>query len=165
MALTQKFLKHITLFIRKGFTQLANEKNITPYMAATSYNKLHAIVGEYPELELDPKLVKVSIGALPGVEAPTVGTDKGGLLIQWKDNQDAIGADKTDRLILLAYDPEYPSKQLILGGAYRYHKKEFLNMENFPSGKYELYAAFMTLEGDKTSDSIHLGAINWEEEN
>lgn len=52
-----------------------------------------------------------------------------------------------------------------IGGAYRKQKEEFLSMNDMPTGDYEIYVAFITLEGDKTSDSIHLGTVTWEEEN
>lgn len=165
MAVTQRFLKHIVRILRKGFAEIADEKNITPYMAATSYNKLHAIVGEYPNITFNPALAKISMGNLPGVENAHMIKTEEGLLFNWEDNQYTKGADDKDRILIVAYDPAPPLFHYIVGGAYRDKKEEFLSMKNMPSGTYEIYMAFITLEGDKTSDSIHIGTITWEEKN
>lgn len=165
MAVTQRFLKHIVRILRKGFADIADEKNITPYMAATSYNKLHAISGEYPDIVFNPALAKISMGDLPGVEKAQMTKTEDGLLFNWEDNQHTKGADNTDRILIVAYDFTIPAFQYIAGGAYRSNKEEFLSMNDMPTGAYEIYVAFITLEGDKTSDSIHLGTVTWEEEN
>lgn len=164
MALTQGFLKHITRVLRKGFAELAEEQGITSYMVATSYNKLHAIVGEYPNLQLDPSLVRVSSGSLPGAVQPQLSALEGGIKITWADNQSLEGADRNDRIVILAYQPGEASFGLILGGAYRKDQEEFLSLVDQPSGAYEVYIAFTNLEGDRFSDSTHIGTINWVEE-
>ena len=165
MAVTQRFLKHIVRILRKGFAEIADEKDITPYMAATSYNKLHAISGEYPDIVFNPALAKISLGNLPGVENAQMTKTEDGLLFNWEDNQHTKGADKNDRILIVAYDPAEPHFHYMIGGAYRKQKEEFLSMNDMPTGTYEIYVAFITLEGDKTSDSIHLGTVIWEEEN
>lgn len=165
MAVTQQFLKHIVRILRKGFVESADKKNITPYMAATSYNKLYATSGEFPDIIFNPALAKISLGDLPGIEKAQMITMEEGLLFKWEDNQHTKGADDSDRILIVAYDPTQPLSHYIVGGAYRSDEEEFLSMKNMPSGTYEVYMAFITLEGDKTSDSTHIGAVTWTEEN
>lgn len=62
----------------------------------------------HPDIVFNPALAKISLGNLPGVENAQMTKTEDGLLFNWEDNQHTKGADKNDRILIVAYDPAPP---------------------------------------------------------
>lgn len=156
MAACQQFLKPIKEVLRKGFAYDAELRNITPYMAALSYNKLQAIIGEGLAVSLDHSKVKISRGPLvpPNEIAYKIETD--GIRFTWDPSICATTKNGFDRILLLAYNVAGCNAEIVFGGATRGEGTFFCNWTK-DRGHYALYAAFLSWDATQISDSVYLG--------
>lgn len=158
MRITQVFLQKIKGFIRLGFAEDAKIKNISAFNAAISYNKKHAIVGEYPELTLNYSAVLVAKGNLLPPQNPSVKLIDDKLVFSWK----RIMNDKRQRVMLLVFDEHMTYGNMILGGAYHSEEQEVISIdgEELPSGTVlHSYIAFISDMHDAISDSVYCGLL------
>ena len=65
-AITMGYLTPMAAVLRIGWKLYARRQS--PFNAATSYTLTNAIVGAYPDFEIDPSKVLISRGALAGAE-------------------------------------------------------------------------------------------------
>ncbi len=101
--LVQAFLKPVKPFIRAGFA--AEAAGRSAYSAAMSYNLLHAVEGEYPDLRLNPAKALVSRGTLPGAEGVTFTTENHRALCAWEERRPAKYQHNHAALLVVA--PEH----------------------------------------------------------
>src|SRR5690606_12353830 len=86
MTLVQRFLQATIHFIRVGFKNAAEERQMSAFNLAMSYNKKEAIVGLYPELQLDYSRITASMGGVRGMEGGSARWADDGLALEWIDN-------------------------------------------------------------------------------
>ncbi|MDR3326517.1 MAG: DUF6266 family protein [Prevotellaceae bacterium] len=72
----------------------------SPFNAATSYTLANAIIGTYPDYEIDPSKVLVSRGSLtPAANASATSTG-GSIEFSWDDNSGVGSAKQTDKTLI-----------------------------------------------------------------
>lgn len=111
------FARSIKPLIEIGFRNVMG--NQTPYNNAVSYLMKNALVGEYPEVGIDPSKVMVSQGTLAGAEDCSVSTEDssistddssisakedGTIAFSWGEASSEGNASPEDQAFLLAYN-------------------------------------------------------------
>jgi hypothetical protein len=102
--LTAHFLAPIKAILSAYFGQPSAEKS--RYNLAFSYHNKEAIIGTYPDYEIDFQKVIVSKGELLNVEQPTVVAQSGAeLKYSWIDNTGEGEAKATDTVLVVVFNP------------------------------------------------------------
>lgn len=102
--LTAHFLAPIKPILIAYFGQPSDEKS--RYNLAFSYHNKQAIIGTYPNLEVDFTKVIISKGELLNVAQPTVAAQaREELLFTWQDNSGEGEAKVTDTILVVVYNP------------------------------------------------------------
>ena len=79
MALVTALLKPVVKFVAVGFKSDTKNTLLSPYNRSTAINKSSAIIGNYPDQEIDYSKVMLSKGNLPlGEQLIVSGTQTGG---------------------------------------------------------------------------------------
>ena len=94
-ALTLSLLKPMTAFLRTGWKLYAHKQS--PFNAAMSYAINNAVIGTYPDYDIDPSKVLVSRSALPTSTNTFVSFDYGKVEFQWEGNSGVNSAKTTDK--------------------------------------------------------------------
>jgi|SRR5690606_25336469 len=160
MKIVQEFLQNVIYFVRVGFKKEADERVMSAFNVAMSYNKRQAIAGEYPEQRLDYAKVMVSNGGIAPVRDGSARWTAGGVEIRWKNNAGETDAALSDHLMALVYIPEGPAAIFLFNGPQRDQETAFIAVGNAESSLIgqpaHVYAAFTTYDGRDVSPSSHL---------
>lgn len=160
--LMQSFVNEIANMLEVGFG--GRSVKMKPVNAAMSYNIKHAVVGEYPDYEIDFPNVKVSTGRLrPPVNA-RVSVSPGQLKFTCDDNTGENNAYADDIIIALAYDKDAKeSYSCTLTSPGRRHEDPPNLLINIPAHaaghRMETYMAFYSKKKRKASDSVYCGEV------
>lgn len=151
----QAWLQKITPFLRVGFQNYA--PTFQGFVAAKSYNSKNAVVGTFPNFEIDPALALVSFGTLPqATEANVVSEVSRTISFTWSGGNHAYD----DRCMLMAYDTVNGNAVYETAGSRRQLGKAELKLEERWSGKkVHIYLAFVTEDRKNRSKSQYLGEI------
>lgn len=161
MLVVIEFLKPLTDLVKIGFKVMAGKAGIYPHNVAVSYNKRNALMGAYPDIEMDYSKVLIAQGALPAAADATVTLLAEGLYFNWDNSVDMNWPERTDRSILVAYFPGLRKAVYHIAGAKRYAGHDFLPLDmEFRAAYMEIYMAFIAIENDLVSDSVYLGRLN-----
>lgn len=159
-AIVTKVLKSMKNFLDIGFKNVPKGKRWYPYNYASSYNKINAVVGTYPDKEIDFSRFKVSKGdmALPlNGKVALVGNY---LEFSWDADLESEGNQEYDQVMLLVYFRESNQSISLIGGAWRHLQKEKIKLTKFTKHSIiEVYMAFVSNDRNRVSDSVHLGQI------
>lgn len=99
------FLNPINSLIRIGFSR--GKKTKSPIGQAMSFLIRNAMVGEYPDIKVDPALAKVSNGGFSGQGINRVYREGDSVVLEWSFMASRIAdVEWDDELILCAYDVE-----------------------------------------------------------
>lgn len=102
--LTAHFLAPLKPLLSAYFGQPSGEKS--RYNLAFSYHNKEAIIGTYPDFEIDYTKVIVSKGELLGVAEPEVAALSGAeVKYSWQDNSGEGEAKATDMVFVVVYNP------------------------------------------------------------
>ncbi len=102
--LTAHFLSPIKALLSAYFGQPAGEKS--RFNLAFSYHNTEAIIGTYPDFDIDYTKVIVSKGELLNVGIPNVVPQSGAVMkFQWTDNSGEGEAKATDTILVVVYNP------------------------------------------------------------
>jgi len=157
-AVALSVLQPITAFIRVGFRRYAHKK--TELNAAMSYTIRHAIVGDYPNYEIDYENLLVSRGTLTGANNATATPAAGKIKLAWEDNSGIGEAQPTDKALVVAINPEKSEAAYITDGAPRSTKKEDLLVSPYWVGDdVEVYLGFISENGKDVASSSYLGTV------
>lgn len=145
-------------FIAVGFQEQAIHK--TALSAAYSRNYHQALIGEYPDLEIDYTKFMISSGILPGLHNPgiqLIGTDV--LLLSWA--QSLSGKVRfDDQVMLVLYSRELHTVQGTLGAAIRRDLHYEMRLAGELIGQsLDVYVALTSFDRRKISDSVYLGRM------
>lgn len=157
-ALSQSWLQPITEFVRigwKGYSQKSEG-----FIAAKSYLMKNAFEEVAGEAIINPALVKLSWGDLPlpeTIEATQL--EKTVVQFTWDVAFDHEKANKGDQIMMLAYNYEKKAVILDVMGQLRKNGSDMLNLKVGNPGTYHLYAAFISYDRTRQSDSVYLGSI------
>ena len=102
--LVARFLAPIKSLLSLYFGQPSGEKS--RFNLAFSYHNLQAIIGDYPNYDIDYQKVIISKGELLGAQQPEITALSGAeLKFNWTDNSGQGEALATDQMLFLVFNP------------------------------------------------------------
>ena len=157
------FARSIKHIIEIGFRNVTGAQ--TPYNNAVSYLMKNALVGEYPEVGIEPSKVMVSQGKLAGAEECSVSIEEDGTIaFAWGDISPEDNADSKnkieqfcaeDQAFLLAYN--FTKQQGISTQVLRKDKKGCITIpQKWKDDDIACYIFFASTENKEVSDSKFL---------
>ncbi len=154
---TIEFLQPNKDFINVGYKSFAIKQ--TPFNAAMSYVLNNAIIGIAPDFSVDYSSALLSKGILSKALNPLADLSTAGQVsFSWDDNSTENNAKRTDRAMLLVYNPMKNESTYQLAGVDRITGTEVLVIPNSYTGDtVEMFMAFVSLDG-KVSNSSYLGS-------
>lgn len=166
MAVTMELLTPALRFINTGFQLAADGTTSNPHNLATSYNKKHALKGEYPNISVDYSKVMVSKGELPQASNLSMEREDNKLRISWDPQHQDKGDYADDIVMILVLHPGTKQAICMLNAGQRGLGSCFVELErNKSAAQTEVYICFRSSDGTGISDSIYLGGLNGEAEN
>src|SRR5450755_3151065 len=134
--------------------ELANRKK---FAAAQSWLLKNSFVPDASGLRIDPALVKLSFGNLPLPANLAVNlTETGDLKFTW-DPAYKDGTDRSDQIMMLAYDVEKSHAVFNTTGQLRSTGTDILTLDRTYGKNFHVYAAFNAYDRSRQSDSVYLG--------
>jgi hypothetical protein len=157
-ALALSVLQPLVAFIRVGFKRYAHRQS--EFNAAMSYTIKHAIVGTYPDFEIDYSKLLVARGTLTGANDAAATAITGKIKLTWEDNTGIGEARPTDNSMLVAINPEKGEAAYITDGAPRSACTEQLAVSPFWAGdEVEIYLAFISEDGKDVATSVYCDSV------
>lgn len=158
-AAAQAWLKPLRAYVRLGY------KNYSPrcegFVAAKSYLLKHAMIGSYPDLLIDPSLMLVSFGNLPGcTDARAECEEPDKITFYWQMSENLKSAHDNDLVMVLAYNPETKLGMADFAAARRDSGTAVLNnlIEQFGE-EVHVYISFTSIDRERISNSQYLGKV------
>ena len=153
------FLQPLAAFLKTGFKNYAVKK--TGINAAMGFNIQSAISGAYPAFAVDYPLALVSRGSLPSaLNAAAESTVAGAVHFTWDNNSGEIGADASDRTLLVVYNPVkhqvVTADQLAIRSA---ATQTVPVPASFTGDTVHCYIAFINVKGDDIANSRYAGVV------
>lgn len=157
-ATTLFFLQPITQYIRVGFRTYAVKQ--TAFNAAMAYNIKNAILGEYPNFELDFPNALVSRGTLMPVENASATAVDGGVAFSWSDNTGNRDALATDLSMPLLFNKEKHEAVFNTAANPRSEEGVTLNVPaDWTGNDVEVFLGFISADGKSVATSEYLGKV------
>lgn len=164
MRVVNKFLRPLTSFIKLGFQLKVAGTDRNYYNEAVSYNKKHAVIGEYPHAQLDYSKAMLSMGSLLTAEKPLIKAVGDEVEFSWAFSKELSRENQNDRAMLLVYFPDSDQAKYILSAARRSEGKDTLYIgSRFADQRMEAYISFIKDDGSEISDSVYVGSIGEKE--
>jgi hypothetical protein len=158
-ALVSGFFRPASTLINLGYQSLAQGKS--GYNVATGDFIEDAIIGSYPNFDIDYSKVLFSKGILTGAYGITAVPEPSTVKVSWADNSDSGTAKATDKIVILVYNASKGQFVYnINNGATRNAEEDTLAMPaEFSGDTVEVWIAFMTPDKKIFSTSIHAGQV------
>lgn len=156
------FLNPVLEYIDVGFKAKADALRKNSHNLATSYNRLNAIVGEYPDQHMDFSKVRFSEGKMP-VTAGIYATLKDyGVAFSWQVDEDSPGIRWNDQVMLMAYLPEEKDAIYQINGLRRNEGSDILRIPRYEEPLIlETYISFISATHKMVSNSVYTGQFLW----
>ena len=151
-------VRSIKPLIEIGFRNVTG--NQTPYNNAVSYLMKNALVGEYPEVGIDPSKVMVSQGTLAGADDCSVSIEEDDTIaFSWGEASSDLGkANAEDQAILSAYN--FTKQQGISNVVCRKDKKGSITIpQKWKEDSIACYIFFVSGINKDVSNSEFLGIL------
>ncbi len=150
------FLKPLLDYVREGFKH--QEKK--GYNGAKSYTLLNAMEGEPMHSNVNPALVKVSLGDLPLSKDLAVRYEDEHLIFTWNTEKVERGS-LYDQLMPLAYfiHPTHQRARYQTTGALRKTGTDSLYVGPTKGLVFHVYVAFNAADRSQNSESVYLGTV------
>ena len=157
-ALALTLLQPMTAFLRTGWKLYAHKQS--PFNAAMSYTLANAIIGTYPDYDIDLSKVLVSRGALPTATNTFVSFDDGKVEFQWEDNSGVNSAKATDKALIAIVNLAKGEAITDTAGAIRPDCVQNVAVPAEWSGdEVHAYMGFISENGKEVANSVYLGSI------
>jgi hypothetical protein len=157
-ALVLSLLKPMTTFLRTGWKLYAHKQS--PFNAATSYTLANAIIGTYPDYEIDPSKVLVSRGSLTPAANASAATIGGSIEFSWDDNSGVGSAKQTDKALIAIVNAAKGEAITDTAGAERTAGSQTVALPtDWDGDTVEVYLGFVSEDNREVSNSVYLGAI------
>lgn len=158
MSLILQLLQRMTFYIRKGYHLEGEKRRMSAFNAAMSYNKKHAIKGEYPNFEIDYEKVRFAEGDLEGAKNLQLTRSEDYIELTWDPQSEDNGEYDDQAMALLIPD----EGELVLGelsGAQRKEGKQRIYFESttFKNYRFDCYFAFISDDRSRVSNSVYGG--------
>lgn len=165
LAMAMDFLTPLREIVYLGFSNKTNERNKTGSLnRAVSHLTRYAIVGQYPDIAINPAEVRLSQGGLSRLLGATISSyTDGQLRVSWNTGAPQSLAFGDDRVFVLAYQES--TKHLLVGESHRHTGSASVDISAEPTGSEWLVYAFVAERNlARFSDSQFLGKIRIEDE-
>lgn len=161
MSATMDFLKPMTDFINVSFKLEAEGSLKNPHNLATSYNKKHALTGEYPDIRVDYAKAILSKGQLELAKELKIRKGEKGLHLTWESSI-AENGENDDLLMVMISHPGRKRASSYLNAARREEGSCFLPLDQEwkLTEQLEVYVCFKSANGKLISDSTYVGNLN-----
>ncbi|MCX2454300.1 DUF6266 family protein [Pedobacter sp. PLR] len=161
MTVVNAFLRPNMTFIRSGFRLITAGTDKNFYNEAVSYNKKHAVQGEYPNISMDYTKALVSMGSLLKADKTTISKHADGIEFKWEVPADLPWRNRNDRAMLLIHFPDARVSTYVLSGSRRHVGNEVVAIDtNLAESRMEAYISFIDEDATEISDSVHAGSLN-----
>lgn len=159
IALTMKFLKPLSGFLRWGFKDDAIK--MTAINAAMSWNFRNAIQGIYPAYTINYANALLAHGNLaPALNPVASSAVTGKILFKWEDNSSEMNAGTFDQTWMVVYNPSKNQALFLENAGNRADKTQSITVpDNFSGDLVHCYIAFASMDGLALSNSNYAGAI------
>jgi len=151
-ALVVALLRPLTAVLRIGWKRYATHQSA--YNAATAYTLANAIIGEFPNHQIDYKKVMISRGNLTPIQPPTMSGSTGRITISWKDNSGIGNAKPTDKLLLALINPVKNEVITRYDETERSEESFAIDLPHWTGNRVHIYIGFASDDGKEVSDSI-----------
>ena len=159
-AVVSRFLHPIKALISLSYKSMEFNYKSYAYNKASSYNKINATQGEYPNISMDFSKVRIADGDLPEARNPEAMVVEGGLKFTWSFDDAADWARQEDQVMLMAYIPKHETAVYIYSGARRNVGEAVLAINpSFLGEEVETYIAFVSDDRTRISRSVYTGKI------
>ncbi|MFN8274767.1 MAG: DUF6266 family protein [Flavobacteriaceae bacterium] len=157
--LTAHFLNPIKPILSDYFGQPSAEKS--RYNLAFAYHNREAIIGTYPDYEIDYPKVIITKGELLGLQQPLVTADAGAVLnFAWDDNSGEGEAKTTDQVLVVVYNPARELFAYITQAATRVDRAYQYDLpDNWVGDTVHVWTSVADAEGKKCASSLYLGSV------
>lgn len=160
MTVVNDFLRPLQNILKLGYRNEVIGTNRNTYNEALSFNKKHALKGEYPNISMDYPKAMLSKGNLPPAEKPSISRTDQGILFHWEASPKSSSVHTHDRAMLVLVFPEAKMISSIYIGARREQGEEFMEISsNLLATQVEAYISFISADGQEISDSVHAGSF------
>jgi hypothetical protein len=130
----------------------------TPRNVAVSDIVSVAIMGAYPDFQIDYSKVMISSGSLQSVQG-TVSAAAGKITCTWVPNVDVNGAQASDQSVIVVYCPERKQAIYKINASTRADGTATLDVQPFVGLTVVTYLGFTSLNQSKISDSVFTGQL------
>ena len=138
------------------------KRSWSAFTLATSENKMKAIKGIFPELEIDYSKIVLAIGDIPVPVNPAVQLADGRITFAWEADLSSERTDPNDQIMCVAYFPETFQAFTIRGGAKRIEERQHIKLPSFTEEMIiETYMCFISEDRKEVSNSVYLGQLIW----
>ncbi|WP_432712090.1 DUF6266 family protein [Pedobacter sp.] len=158
--LTTTFIKGMDGFAKPGLSPFAKGTTLNWHNLAMKFNRLHAVKGNYPDLEIDYSKVVLSKGPLLPAENPAAQWVEHGLKITWDKDSTLGWPEMNDQVMLLAYAVGQKKYFTVLNGEKRSNGWDTIEIPaNLRHDRFELYLYFIADDRLQASDTQYIGSI------
>jgi len=162
VSLLANLFKPVKGLIRVGFAQQAKNSTRHAHNIATIENKIVALKGEYPNLEINYPGVIFSKGTMPVNPEMKVSIKETGLIFTWDAELLMKGMHSSDRVIMIAYCPEKKYAFYEVDGARREEGSDYLPLLKYREPVViHTYAAFISANKRNISTTVYIGEFLW----
>jgi hypothetical protein len=132
----------------------------TAISVAYSVNFHNAVLGVYPNLDVDYSKMVISVGPLPGLNQPVMQLSAPDIIeVTWQQNSNRK-ASFDDQVMLVLYSPALKMADGFTGGAKRTAKQCLFRFDQQLIGReLEVYISVTSLDRKKIANSIYMGRI------
>ncbi|TCC81975.1 hypothetical protein FBD94_10670 [Pedobacter hiemivivus] len=160
MEVVNNFTNSMTDYIRIGFEEAAEGRPITPNNAAKSYQLLHALHGEYPNISINYATARLTQGILELPLNPEATAEGNGVRFNWTYNTALNWSNRGARVMVLVYAEETGKSFYQFIGARITEETDFLEMPTEVKGlQLHAYMSFVADDRRSISNSIYLGNL------
>lgn len=159
LTLVVAFLKPLKEIIYSGFAGRNEPRNkVSAMNAAASHVLNHAITGEYPDLQIDPAVVRLSRGTLVGLSDVAAGVSGTSVEVTWSPEMLPFSGHKDDCVTVVVYNAA--ERTVMVGEAMREAGAVSADVSDEPTGSELLvYACVADRDGKQFSNSQFLGKV------
>ena len=161
MSVTMGLLKPMADFINVSFKLEAEGTVKNPHNLATSYNKKHALTGQYPDIKVDYSKVILSKGSLEMAIDLKLSKGEEGINLSWNTAGFENGL-YDDILMVMVSHPDHGRASSFLNAGKRGDGSCFIPLQSewMRNGQMEVYVCFKSANGELISDSAYAGNLN-----
>ncbi len=160
MAITSEFMKPVKEFIQTGYEQVAGKMFQNSNNVMVSHLRRDALIGSYPNQEIDYSKLLVTRGELKMPGDITVVRDEQGISFSWNPETQEPGMHFTDRVMMMAYFSGLKRAIYMIYGVQRQYGTDHLILREISSGSVaHVYISFIADDRKRISNSVYLGKL------